>query len=189
MHKNKTKTINSHADGYSIFGSYLSASGLERCLSEYVTAQAQIKRRKLAKWKKDKWVIDSLLPVVPLLHVFMQLYYNSINFVVQCSLTRKPVVVQFFEEDFGSLSNSSQGTLSKLSQEVVSNLSATVVSLASFNGESVIIRISFPYLHLIISYKDLSVVLSRRSDSCYLHRHSCQKRYMWYTCPNFSNSG
>lgn len=95
MHKNKTKTNNSHADDYSILGSYLSASGLERCLSEYVTAQARIKRRKLAKVEKRR-VIDSLLPVVPLLHVFMQLYYNSNNFVVQCSLTRKPVVVQCF---------------------------------------------------------------------------------------------
>jgi len=67
----------------------------------------------------------------------MQLYYNSNNFVVQCSLTRKAVVVHDFEEEFGSLSHSSQGTLSRLSKEVVSNLSETVVSLASFNGDRI----------------------------------------------------
>ena len=42
-----------------------------------------------------------------------------------------------FEEEFGSLSHSSQGTLSRLSKEVVSNLSETVVSLASFNGDRI----------------------------------------------------
>ncbi|CAL4961925.1 unnamed protein product [Urochloa decumbens] len=51
--------------------------------------------------------------------------------------TRNLWLYNAFEEEFGSLSNSSQGTLSKLSQEVVSNLSETVVSLASFNGDRI----------------------------------------------------
>ncbi|TKW10964.1 hypothetical protein SEVIR_6G203400v4 [Setaria viridis] len=51
--------------------------------------------------------------------------------------TRNLWLYNVFEEEFGSLSNSSQGTFSKLSQEVVSNLSETVVSLASFNGDRI----------------------------------------------------
>ncbi|CAO2171045.1 unnamed protein product [Urochloa humidicola] len=51
--------------------------------------------------------------------------------------TRNLWLYNVFEEEFGSLSNSSQGTSSKLSQEVVSNLSETVVSLASFNGDQI----------------------------------------------------
>jgi hypothetical protein len=65
------------------------------------------------------------------------MYLCSHTITVTILLRNAPWLYNDFEEEFGSLSHSSQGTSRKFSKEVVSNLSETVVSLASFSADRI----------------------------------------------------